>query len=431
MTADEVRELLEKELGGPFTKTTWKRFYKNDVEYFLKHQSPEAWQSLKDVAEDLFAYEKELKQELASRNVGESATRRRRLRQRKSRQNQEVEEEHWFPKLSSEEMLRVEVYGEYLAKVAAADFYVARYRKRVLGERMATLTPHQAHSLIRSPAAQALPANLFRGMRITISDHDAAFLEHESGLDEEESVGEYTIIRVRWSENPEGIEWRVQSAVTEGEESAVTEGEDLAWLEFRNEQGEDDYMAVRRDSVLGELQRLASSLTERFPWGEAQATWFVLTGEPPLVPPVKVRYTSRPAQVHLEPSGKPERFAYGEVTISAAPWVPEQIVADAYFNLQQRILPGDENRPLRRRRLELLRFVIQRENPVELTQARRRRIGKDLVEAWDRKNPNWAYGQYTQPTSAFWDAFNDIEELVLQPSWTHPHKVSQSGEAES
>ena len=424
MTAEEVRQLLEKELGGPFTVTTWKRFYKNDVEYFLEHQSPEEWQSLKDVAEDLFEYENELQQELASGGGGERTPRKRRQRQRKSRKNQEAVEEHWFPELSDEEMLRVEVYGEYLAKVAAADLYVARYRKRVLGERTATLTPDQAHSLIRSPAAQVLPTSIFRGMRIPVGDHDAAFLDHEPGLDEaEESVGEYAIIRVWWTENPEGMEQRVQSA--------VTEGEDLTWLEFRNEEGEDAFMAVRQDSVLGELQRLASSLTERFPWPEAQATWFVLTGEPPLVPPVKVRYTSRPAQVYLEPSGDPERFEYGEVTISAAPWVSEKIVADAYFNLQQRILPGDENRPLGQRRLELLRFVIQSENPVELTQARRGRIGKELVESWDRKNPNWAYGQYKQPTSAFWDAFNDVEELVLHPSWTHPRKVSQSGEAES
>jgi len=376
------------------------------------------------VAEDLSEYEQELKQEWASGDGVEPGTKKRRLPQKKSRKNQEAVEEHWFPELSREEMLRTEVYGEYLAKVAAADFYVARYRKRLLGEYTATLTLDQAHSLIRSPAAQVLPTSFFRGMRIPVGDHDAAFLEHEPGLDEaEESVGEYAIIRVWWAENPEGIEQRVQSA--------VTEGEDLTWLDFRNEEGEDDYMAVRRDSVLGELQRLASSLTERFPWGEAQATWFVLTGEPPLVPPIKVRYTSRPAQVYLEPSGKPERFEYGEVTISAVPWVSEKIVAKAYFNLQQRILPGDENRPLGRRRLELLRFVIQRENPVDLTQARRGRIGTELVEAWDRKNPNWAYGQYKQPTSAFWDAFNDVEELVLHPSWTHPRKVSQSGEAAS
>jgi hypothetical protein len=248
--------------------------------------------------------------------------------------------------------------------------------------------------------------------------------EHEPGLDEEEeSVGEYAIIRLRWSENPEGIEWRVRSA--------VTEGEDLAWLDFKNEEGEDDFMAVRQDSVLGELQQLASSLIERFPWGETQTTWFILTGEPPLVPPVKVRYTSRPVHVHLKSSDNTERFTYGEVTISAAPWVSEDIVADAYFNLQRRILPGEQNRPLERRRIELLRFVLQRENPLELTKTRRGQIGKELVKEWDRKNPNWAYGNKALPTSTFWDAFNDIEELVLQPSWTHPRKVSQSGEAES
>ena len=420
MTADEVREVLEEELGGPFTETTWNRLYNNDVEYFLKHESPEEWQILKGQAEDLFKYEKKLKEELASGASTEPGTRKRRQGQRRSRQNQEAEEVHWFPELSREEMLRAEVYGEYLAKVAAADYYVARFRKRVLGERTATLTPDQAHSLIRLPAAQALPTNFFRGMRIPIGDHDAAFLEHESGWDEEESVGEHAIIRVRWFENPEGIEWRVRSA--------VTEGEDLAWLEFRNEEGKDDFMAVRQDSVLGELQRLASRLTERFPWPEDQATWFILTGEPPRVPPVEVRYTSRPAQVHLEPSGDPERFAYGEVTISAAPWVSEKIVAEAYYNLQSRILPGDENRPLEWRRLELLRFVLERENPIELTRARRRRIGKELVEAWDKEKAHWAYGKYDQPTSAFWDAFNDAESQVMYPSWTHPRKVSHMGE---
>jgi hypothetical protein len=424
LIADEVRELLQKELGGPFTETTWKRLYKNDVEYYLGHQSPEEWQTLKSQAEDLFEYEKELRLELASGTDGESTPRKRRQRQRKSRQYQKVEDEHWFPKLSSEEMLRVEVYGEYLAKVAAADLYLGHYRKSVLGKRTATLTSDQAHSLIRSAAAQALPSSFFHRMRIPVGDHIVDVLHHESDtVHEGDSVADHATIRVRWSESPEGTEQRVSLA--------VTEGEDLAWLEFRNEKGEDDYMAVRQDSVLGELQQVASSLTERFPWGEAQATWFVLTGESPLVPPVKVRYTSQPAQVFLEPSGKPERFEYGEVTISSAPWVSEKIVADAYFNLQQRILPGDENRPLGRRRLELLRFVLQRENPIELTQARKGRIGKVLVEAWDRKYPNWAYGKYKQPTSAFWDAFNDVEKSVLHPSWTHPRKVSQSGEAAS
>ena len=129
-------------------------------------------------------------------------------------------------------------------------------------------------------------------------------------------------------------------------------------------------------------------------------------------------------RVHLEPSGDIERFTYSEMTISAAPWVSEKIVAEACYNLQSRILPGKQNRPLERRRLELLRFVIQRENPIELTRTRRSRIGKELVEAWDRKNPNWAYGNNRQPTSAFWDAYNDAEKQLLHPSWAHPRKVS-------
>jgi hypothetical protein len=235
-------------------------------------------------------------------------------------------------------------------------------------------------------------------------------------VDEGDSAVDDATIRVRWTENPEGIEQRVPLA--------VPEGKDLAWLDFRNEEGEDDFMAVQRDSVLGELQRLASRLAEQFPWREVQATWFILTGEPSLVPPVTGRYTLRPVRVHLEPSGDTERFTYGEVIISAAPWVSEKIVAEAYYNLQSRILRSGQNRPLERRRLELLRFVIQRENPLKLTRARRRRIGKELVEAWDRKHPNWIYGDNPQPTSTFWEAYNDAERQLLHPLWAHPRKVS-------
>jgi hypothetical protein len=119
------------------------------------------------------------------------------------------------------------------------------------------------------------------------------------------------------------------------------------------------------------------------------------------------------------------------VTVSAAPWVSEKIVAEAYYNLQSQILPGKQNRPMERRRLELLRFVLQRENPIELTRARRRRIGKELVETWDRKYPHWSYGKYKQPTSVFWKAYNDAERQLLHPSWVHPRNVSQMGEDRS
>lgn len=420
MTADEVRAQLEEELGGTFTETTWKRLYRDEVKAYLISQTREAWQSLEHLAEDLFAYEKELKRELASGDSTESDIRKRRLGQRRFRQDQTVAEEHWFPELDHEELLRAEVYGESLAKVAAADYYVARYRKRVLGERTVTVAPDQAHSLIHSAAAQTLKLSFFHRMRIPVCDHNAELIHREADTNEAESVEDYATIRVKWPENSEGNEWSVRSA--------VTEGKDLAWLEFRNEVGKDDRMAVRRDSVLGELQRLAKSLTEQFPWREAQATWFILTGEPPAVTPIKARYTSRPAKVRIQPSGDTRRFAFGELTISAAPWVSEKLVAEAYYNLQRQIIRGQQNRPAERRRLEVLRFVLQKENPIGLTRARRRQIGKELVEAWDRKYPKWAYGGYSQPTSAFWAAYNAAERSVLHPSWTHPRRLNETGD---
>jgi len=241
MTADEVREALEEELGGPFTEISWNRLHRDEVRHFLEDQRPETWRNVKDLAEDMFEYEKQLKQELAF-GGGKSTTRKRRLGQRKSRQNQGADEEHWLPELSRQEVLRAEVYGEYLAKAAAADSFVARCRERVLGERTATLTPDQAHSFIRSAAAQALPPTFFHEMRIPVGDHIVEVLHRDSDVDEGDSAVDHATIRVRWTENPEGIEQRVPLA--------VPEGKDLAWLDFRNEEGEGDFMAVRRNSVL-------------------------------------------------------------------------------------------------------------------------------------------------------------------------------------
>jgi hypothetical protein len=52
------------------------------------------------------------------------------------------------------------------------------------------------------------------------------------------------------------------------------------------------------------------------------------------------------------------------------------------------------------------------------------RIGKELVEAWNREHPNRAYDlKYKQSTSAFWRAYNDAERRLLHPSWTPPHKL--------
>jgi hypothetical protein len=422
MTADEVRAELEEELGGPFAEATWKRLYDDEVKPFVDNQQSVTWQNVKHRAEDLFEYEKELRQELATDASTEATARKRRVGQRSPRQDQETAEVHWFPQLDRKTELRAEVYGEYLAKVAADDLYVARYRKRVLGEPMATLTPSQAYSLIRSAAAQTLPPGFFQRMRIPVGDHSAVVLDYEFEGGEGESVKDNATIRVWWPENPEGILKRVQSSVSA---SAY-----FRWLEFRNEKGVDDSILVQRNSVLGELQRVGNRLAEQFPWREDQATWFTLTGAPPLVSPLKIRYKWHPARVHL-PSGDTTRFTDGEVTISVVPWVPERSVSEAYFNLQRRILQVLHNQPLERPGLELLRFVLQREDPLRLDRARRRKVGKKLVEAWDRKYPNWAFGQYKQPTSAFWDAYNDAESRVMHPVWTLPRKLRQTGADES
>jgi hypothetical protein len=309
-------------------------------------------------------------------------------------------------------LLRAEVYEEYLAKVAGADYYVTRYRKKVLGESLTTVTRRQAYRLIRSSAAQALPPSFFRRMQIPVRGHDSELLAYESDVQDAGVTRDCATVRVTWAENVQGVDMRVMSESNESKYPTL--------LTFQNEQGHAESIYVWRGSVLGELQRLVSSLIKQFPWSEAQATWFVLTGEPPAVPPVKIRYTLRPVKVQFQPYGDTRRVEYGMVTISAAPWVSEKIVSEAYYNVQERILRNQHNRQLKSHTLELLRFVLSREDPTTLTRARRKQRGKELVEAWNRKYPHWGY---QKSTSDFWRDYSRAERLVTLPKWASPRTL--------
>ena len=97
-------------------------------------------------------------------------------------------------------------------------------------------------------------------------------------------------------------------------------------------------------SVLGELRKLTSGLIERYSW-EA-AGWFVLTGQPPWVPPLTATG-----------SGPDLVKNHGTITIKAAYWVPEEAVSQLYSSLKAKMKPAPTTSP---RRLALVRFVIER-----------------------------------------------------------------------
>lgn len=88
-------------------------------------------------------------------------------------------------------------------------------------------------------------------------------------------------------------------------------------------------------SWLGELHRLAEWLSKYYPWAEAEAAWFVLTGEVPWVSPFHIVYQQR--------YGVGWRRA--TLTMAVEPWVPAETVKREYQRLQRRILNQDNRHP--------------------------------------------------------------------------------------
>jgi hypothetical protein len=189
-------------------------------------------------------------------------------------------------------------------------------------------------------------------------------------------------------------------------------------------------------SLLGELREVGEKLHKRYRWHPAEAVWFVLTGETPAVPALTVtRYFPSSMYHH------PDRDVL--ITIEASPWISSRSVARAFRKAQIKTLgsgagssPGEKN-------LKLLRFVIERTDPLGMLEAGSRLPktpedeptepeqtpegepteleliinlryvkvpeGKELVNEWNETHPEWSYGG---DTKNFWRDFNRIRKSV-------------------
>jgi hypothetical protein len=231
------------------------------------------------------------------------------------------------PRLGDRETQRAEVVEEYVAKVAACERRVFAFRERFLGGTV--LSPAQADALITSPAAAYLPFQYF----VPFGESQIPLLEHSSALrtvlPESDEVGEYSLdILV----DPPGETFR-------------TDVQRTRRLLYIDEDGQIQETLVEDRSVLEGLRILSNYLAAEYPWQEAQATWFVLTGEPPALSAA----TGRVSRGSAAP--------YAEITMTVQPWVPADTVRKFYTQLQGRVLTS-RPRALSERNLAVFRFVV-------------------------------------------------------------------------
>ena len=128
--------------------------------------------------------------------------------------------------------------------------------------------------------------------------------------------------------------------------------------------------------VLDELRRVAESLSRGLGWREAQAVMFTLTGEVPLVQPIRINeQVVFPVQ------------AASRIVMTIDPTLPPREVAEVYKQHRQRFLgEGRRQREIEAKHLTLAAFSTTR--PKDETLAQRMR-------AWNRKYPKWKYTERT------------------------------------
>jgi hypothetical protein len=237
------------------------------------------------------------------------------------------EDESFYAQLGVKETRRAEVVEEYVAKVAACEGRVFAFRKRFLGGTV--LSPAQADALITSPAAAFLPLEYFTPFgesRIPLLNHSATLRTDPPKGDE---GGSYSLsIFVQ----PPGETFSV----------AVQRTERLLCID---EEGQTEETLVEDRSVLEGLRRLSNYLAAEYPWQEAQATWFVLTGEPPALSAARGRVSRGSAA------------PYAEIVMTVQPWVPADTVRQFYGQLQGQVRTS-RPRALSERNLAVFRFVV-------------------------------------------------------------------------
>ena len=413
MHADEVAShekifaRLQKELGQPLGPTIRQ---KAEREKWIHHYEIgwDSWEELKKTAKDALEERRMFFGEFAQeRGLGLGDTfEDEELGEQTSGTKvpyitEEVTETEKAPALRAEETLRAEVFEECLAQIAASDPNVIEFRKAVLGGRSRLLKPEEALKLIRSPAAQALSRALFEELKIPVLDHEAELRGQKFNVPEDPWKRHLAMIFT----DPPGDTIRAWSLPDSKQR--------MVMLDFVNENSRADRCWVFNGSLLGDLHELGGQLAERFSWQRVQAVRFVLTGEPPAVPPISLRYRVE----------EDEDFKRGVVTLSVATWMSAETVDAVFRDIQRRMLGDINNRQLDTKTLELLRFVMKKENYLNLSRARRRKWGETLVKAWDKENLHHAYSKRKQPTSDFWKDYSRGKQLLLSPKYKHSHEI--------
>lgn len=307
------------------------------------------------------------------------------------------------PQLAPRDLERGQLFEAYLAMVATNTPRVQTFRDKVLAGEL--LSEEEAYAFLTSPLTRCCSLNFLEAWKVPPVGHTFSIDKRE--LEREDAWTRGVSVSIDPPDITRTIRLRPD---TKGYLPTLI----FPSKEVPGKGRHAESVGVGVGSVLDDLRKLSEKLAKWYPWALADATWFVLTGEPPPVPPAKGAYRV---------SRRGSQYTYGRIVITAMPWVPPETVLELYRKVQLHALGGD-NQPIREKTRKLMRFIIDSvylENgvyPVGLSREERRKLGKRLVAEWDqtewvRKIPKWAYGKNTR---RFWRDFTRaLRVLANQP----------------
>lgn len=248
---------------------------------------------------------------------------------------------------------------------------VQAFRTDMLG---GVLDEERARDFVRSPAARALWVHPFEPGEVPLTSLRVEVESEKCWRSPDRTRNEQLRLRI----SPPGAwlagDWIERTRFT-------PPGKPFPSMKLPvGEQGRYTSVGYWQLSVLDRLHKLAKRLSRYFPWSEEDLAWFVVTGTPPLLPPLRGSYNAA--------FGRPWERAV--ITLEIEPWISAATVERLYSELRSRVLPFEQ-----RRDKALAVWLFARDKERETGRPLR---GSALLNAWNDAHPD---DQYTSREAIF------------------------------
>jgi hypothetical protein len=226
------------------------------------------------------------------------------------------------------------------------------------------LTPDEADRLVTSPAAAILTPGHFVNEGIPLRDHVAEVVDERCWKEDwAEEVTRHYSVTVQVS--PPGVEITVRQGCAPDVRQVPSWTQIMPYVNSNGDSPMTEVLSYEADaggykykevpgvkvvplSLLGKLQEVAKHLSRRYPWLESEAIRFVLTGEPPWIPPLTGQ---------LVRGGFRELGADPAIIITTAAYVSAETVRKLFLQMQHQ--SGGRAQQERAKGAAVLRFVLE------------------------------------------------------------------------